>query len=508
MNLFNNLEPKSINELLDKQFFIPHYQRGYRWTNQQVEQLLDDIDTFSPREILGSENKTFYCIQPVVVKFMDENIKNNNNLIGDWYEVIDGQQRITTIFLIIQYINDLWAGRQKKQQFKLDFETRNNCMKFLSDIKVKEDNLTVDINKENIDFYYISCAYQKIRDWEINYEGKKGKKLDDAEFQSKLLAHSKIIWYQVSEQQDSRALFERLNLGKIPLTNAELIKALFLSSESFKELTLEERKLKQYDIARLWDEIEHQLNNPDMKLWFFITNKKPQQYETKIELILDMISGKNDEQKDPLFTFLKFTEKQKSCNLSEVWNEIEQFYFTIYDWYLDKEYYHKIGYLIAAKHFVEYRGVDLGRLVKETIINKKSDFIKKIDILIKDSVKVELSELRYESHYNQIFNVLLLFNVETIRSSISITDYYPFKQHKDNIWSLEHIHARSSENFDKTKKEPWQKWLDLHQEILEELILSKSENFLKKEIILLAQKIKQRNNDQLTWERFNELFQA
>lgn len=56
MNLFNNLEPKSINELLDKQFFIPHYQRGYRWTNQQVEQLLDDIDTFSPREILGSEN--------------------------------------------------------------------------------------------------------------------------------------------------------------------------------------------------------------------------------------------------------------------------------------------------------------------------------------------------------------------------------------------------------------------------------------------------------------------
>ena len=57
-----NLFPLSINGLLDKQFFIPHYQRGYRWTKYQVEQFLDDIDSFVPREIVGKpDEKTFYC---------------------------------------------------------------------------------------------------------------------------------------------------------------------------------------------------------------------------------------------------------------------------------------------------------------------------------------------------------------------------------------------------------------------------------------------------------------
>ena len=76
-----NLKPLPINELLDKQFFVPHYQRGYRWTNQQVEQLLDDIDSFSPREVPGKSNqKTFYCLQPIVVKLMDDEAKKVNKL--------------------------------------------------------------------------------------------------------------------------------------------------------------------------------------------------------------------------------------------------------------------------------------------------------------------------------------------------------------------------------------------------------------------------------------------
>ena len=100
--LNENLRPLAINSLLDKQFFIPHYQRGYRWTFNQVEQLLDDIDSFSPREIPGKHGeKTFYCLQPVVVKVLSDDLKTKYNLEGEWYELIDGQQRITTIYLII-----------------------------------------------------------------------------------------------------------------------------------------------------------------------------------------------------------------------------------------------------------------------------------------------------------------------------------------------------------------------------------------------------------------------
>jgi uncharacterized protein with ParB-like and HNH nuclease domain len=509
----DNLKPLPINELLDKQFFIPHYQRGYRWTEQQVKQLLDDIDSFIPREISGKpDEKTFYCLQPVVVKLMNEEYKQHHGLTGEWYEVIDGQQRLTTIYLIIQYINDLWAGRQKKDKFSIRYETRDNCAQFLNEIKVNPDNTTVTIDKSNIDYYHISAAYQSIRIWEREYQQNKRKPLDDALFQSKFFANSKIIWYSVSQSEKSSALFERLNLGKIPLTNSELTKALFLSSESFKDLLQEERRIEQYEIARLWDEIEHKLNEPDLKFWSFITNKKRETYETKIELILDMISGKPDGEKDPFYTFLMFIEKQKIAErgknrgLRDVWDEIEQFYFTLKEWYNNKNYYHKIGFLVAARACPEYKGVNLGQLVKDSMEKTKDLFEEQIDELIRSAVKAELSELRYETHYPQIFNILLLFNVETYRTSKSISEFYPFKQHKDNQWSLEHIHARRSENFDRNKKEPWQIWLDLHRVLLEEKLSDDKNEANKKSIEDVLDKINRFNNEQLTWERFADLF--
>ncbi len=57
---------KPVNDLLKETFFIPSYQRGYRWTQEQVRNLLDDIWKF--REASEDESKdVFYCLQPVVV---------------------------------------------------------------------------------------------------------------------------------------------------------------------------------------------------------------------------------------------------------------------------------------------------------------------------------------------------------------------------------------------------------------------------------------------------------
>ncbi|MBU1012781.1 MAG: DUF262 domain-containing protein, partial [Bacteroidetes bacterium] len=334
----NVLKPKAISELLENKFFIRHYQRGYRWTSQQVEQLLDDIDSFVPREVPGKhDKKTFYCLQPIVLKKLKTDSASDRLMEGEWYEVIDGQQRLTTIYLILKYINEFWTGRQKKNLFKIDYETREDCVKFLQGIKVNSDDVTVDINKRNIDFYHISKAYQTIRDWERNYHDQhSGKPLDDAEFQSKFLSYSKIIWYEVKDNEDSEDLFERLNIGKIPLTNAELTKALFLSEDSFKELGHEEKRLRHFEIALLWDEMEHKLNDQDMKFWSFITNKKRADYDTKIELILELMAGKSDDEKDPLFTFLHFS-RQKS--LSEIWSNIELFYHTLLEWNSNRDLY-------------------------------------------------------------------------------------------------------------------------------------------------------------------------
>lgn len=502
----NNLKPVAINMILDKQFFVPHYQRGYRWTSHQVRQLLDDIDSFSPKEIPGKEEKTFYCLQPIVLKELSEQVKLKHSLSGTWYELIDGQQRLTTIYLIVQYINDIWVGRRKQEQFEIDFETRDNCAVFLKNLHVNPDDVSVDINRDNIDFYHISSAYQTIRTWELKYEKEHGRILNEAEFQSNFLAYSKVIWYEVSRGEKSQALFERLNLGKISLTNAELTKALFLSSNSFKNLSDNERSIKQFEIAQLWDEIEHRLNEPDMKLWSFITNKKRTDYDTKIELILDMISGKRDNEIDPLFTFQKFTEKQKQKKLLEVWEEIEQFYYTILEWSKDRNYYHKIGYLIAAKRVVKRDKKTIGELVADSMRMKKDEFAKVVNSQICETVKSEISELRYKDHPEQIFNVLLLFNVITYLNSDAITEYYPFKQHKENKWSLEHIHARNSENFDKTKKDPWKKWLNLHLPLLREIKSRSGLEFDRDEVNRMISEIEKYNNDQLTWERFADMF--
>lgn len=502
----NNLKPIPINELLNKQFFIPHYQRGYRWIDLQVKQLLDDIDSFNPREIQGKPGeKTFYCLQPVVVKLMNEDDKSEQKLIGEWYEVIDGQQRLTTIYIILQYINQKWRGEDKLPQFTLNYETRPDCVSFLENLKVNADD-SVDIDKSNIDFYHISKALKTIRKWQLNYKEEKGKPLNTSKFLSTFEEFSKIIWYKVSHDEKSQALFARLNIGKIPLTNAELTKALFLSNESFTDISDEDKRIKQFEIAKLWDHIELQLNGKDKKFWSFITNKKREGFDTKIELILDLITGKPEDVKDEYFTFLHFTKKQKEGSLSDVWQEIEHFYNTISEWFSDKDYYHRMGYLITAREFGKFKGVDLGQLVKDAKTKSKIDFSKQIDELIKDSVNVELSELRYEKHYNQLFNVLLLLNVETNRKSKAISEFYPFKQHKDNVWSLEHIHARKSEYFDKTKRDPWFQWLNLHKSLLIEmleqpLVVEKKESLSK-----ILENLNKYNNDQLTWDRFSILF--
>ena len=322
------LELLAISEILDKQFFIRDYQRGYRWTEQQVKQLLDDIDSFIPMQLSNDPSKkTFYCLQPIVLKNLTQDFKDKKGLEGDWYEVIDGQQRLTTFYLILQYINEFWTGLQKKKIFKINYETREESVDFLKNVRISGDFITVDINKENIDFFHISTAYQVIRTWEIEYSRNHDKKdFDEAEFQSKFLRHSKIIWYEVEQEEDSIELFERLNLGKIPLTNSELTKALFLSGDSFKELSKEEKRIKHFEIASLWDEIEHKLNEPNKIFWSFITNKERDSFDTKIDLILDFIAEKKESEPDPLYTFLTFLAKSKktssasnSSPLSEIW---------------------------------------------------------------------------------------------------------------------------------------------------------------------------------------------
>ena len=96
---------KSLDQLIKKKydFFIPDYQRGYKWTRMEVLKLLNDIWDFKLNHS-DDDDGDFYCLQPVVVKPKD----------GKYY-VIDGQQRLTTLLIIQQAMKDYGVVTQQQK---------------------------------------------------------------------------------------------------------------------------------------------------------------------------------------------------------------------------------------------------------------------------------------------------------------------------------------------------------------------------------------------------------
>ena len=259
------LETKLVSEISGT-FYVPSYQRGYRWGEDEVLRLLNDI---------YQNGKKNYCLQPVVVR------KTENR-----YELIDGQQRLTTLYLIYRYmknVNPFFSD----PAFDLIYETRENSADFLKSIDLTKRN-------ENIDFWFIANAYETIRKW--FEEDMQIRVLHVFEY---FKEDVKIIWYEVGENEDAISLFTRLNIGKIPLTSAELVKAMFLSSDG-KDKSSQE---KQEEISLQWDNMEKELH--DDSLWYFLTNRTNTRYQTRIDLILDLISEKPSDNREKYYTFFK-----------------------------------------------------------------------------------------------------------------------------------------------------------------------------------------------------------
>ena len=426
----SSLSLKAIIGLQDHQFIIPSYQRGYRWTEQQVEDLLNDILEFTEKK---TDNE-WYCLQPVVVKKQKDNKNENKN--KNKYEVVDGQQRLTTICLILKHLN-------VSNLFKIEYETRNRN-------KLEKEKITSnDQNNSNIDSYHIKKAYKRIIKWFKDHENKKEA------FKNTLLNQTKFIWYEVAETTDSIDIFTRLNSGKIPLTNAELIKALFLNKSNFPNADKDMLRRRQLEIASEWDRMEYALQ--DDAFWYFI-NKDPNDIPSRIEFIFDLMYHlSNDEDKygnDGFATFRFFNKKFKGNSnnekmVTEHWKEIKNHFQTLEEWYNDRELYHKIGYLIAV-------GTDIKNILNEKKGKSKTEFVFWINQQIKSNFKnLKLEDVEYKGKY--VREILLLHNILTMLKNENDTVRFPFDRYKKEEWDIEHIHAIASEV--KVKPKDLKEWL-------------------------------------------------
>ena len=416
------LEPKLVGNVIGE-FSVPAYQRGYRWGSEQIKMLLNDI---------WENGDSNYCLQPIVVK----------ELAPKKYELIDGQQRLTSIYLILKYMKELLPFIEMK--FSISYETRSRSAEFLLNLDETKANA-------NIDYYHMYNAYQCIQTWfEDKYTGDKGLKAIN--FYKHFGENVKFIWYEVNSTEDSTELFTRLNIGKIPLTNAELVKALFLSKDN-NGMTNE----KQIEIATSWDIIEKVLHNKH--LWAFLTNEESDKFATKIELLFDMMSNKKKDEKETFFTFFYFINKMKTESKTVIWNEIQKYFLTLKEWFDKKEIYHKVGYLVAI-------GGSLQRIILDSVNLTKSDFQHSLDKKIKESLNLtreKIYDLNYDNKIDRpiIDKLLFLFNVETVSTLKDSFDKYSFESHKSKSWSLEHIHAQNSIGLN--KREDQQEWLRLHK---------------------------------------------
>ena len=477
------IEQRSVRDIIDKKinFNVPAYQRGYRWNKLNVTDLLDDLLEF----IQDGSSRKFYCLQPLVVKKIGENR----------YNVIDGQQRLTTIFIILKYLENLLKEKNGIDEiYTLCYETRKDSKDFLQNIASK----TQDESNQNMDYFYMHQAYGAIKSW---FENKNASELLEIFTNSKDdKYHIEFIWYEVEDNEDEVKIFARLNSGKIPLTNAELIKALFLNVRNLKTRSApkgcseNEIITKQIEISKEWDEIEYTLQ--DDEFFKFLTKND---YPARIELLFEILSGVKNTELDRYAIYRHFSDMAKEeDDLSHMWADIKKIFLTFKFWFKDIEYYHLVGFLVASNI------LSIEKIYNAAKDRTKNDFNIFLRENIKEKIKIEdIDKLEYEKNRKDIENILLFFNIATILNNKSSNIRFSFSEFSTKRWSLEHIHAQNDKGLkDKKAQDAWlssvEKYLDdskTSDKELTKMIGSFKEDNKRNDFYILQAKILNRFGD-------------
>lgn len=420
----------SINALKDKKFHIPGYQRGYKWRKSDVKNLICDIEEIK-------EDEGDYCLQPIVVASLN-----------DEYILVDGQQRLTTIWLITN-----WAKKNYEFDYKFDFVDysikyeggRDDSNNYLRDLKENGCGKK-DIN--TCDTHYLNDAIDTINELKSHLK----------KFFENLYSKVKIIWYEVNPEYGP-SKFERLNSSRIGLTNAELVKALIM--------TKADSDCRQR-IACEWDNIEYTLQ--DNSFFAFITDSDSSYRKdyNRIELVLDIYAGttSDDREKDEYSTFNTIASKIKTGSTAkDIWLQICDVYHRLESWYFDDDnfLYNMIGYLAQIKHGSSGKQ----SLLQDLYTNSKNKNITDFKDYVKGEViktrPVNVSALVYNSPETR--RTLLLFNILSMMSYreegdkilYSFNDRFHFDLYQEQKWDIEHVHACASEPLTATHE--WVRWM-------------------------------------------------
>lgn len=463
----DNSQWLSVKDIVSKykKFNVPSLQRTYRWGEKEITLLLNDLYEFYNTN--EDSTNDFYPLQPLILK------KNNQD--DDTWNVLDGQQRLTTIKLIASFLK-----MDKDYCLDISYDTREKTKDFLDNISNKKEE---DVGK-SMELYYIFHAYEVIKAW---FQKKEGRKfVEDKERKNAIKnvlfekERTRFVVQEMNSDDDEAKTFQNINQGRIPLSCSELIKALFLGHifESHKidnncrfayssdgyglfipiDPIKERQSLTRLQniIAKEWDDIETVLMHDEF--YSFVCPEKEKSIN-RMDFLFK-VACRNEKFKkyntdDP---FNAIYECIKDGNVVDnifcCWNVVFKCFNRMQKLYYDFDAYHLVGFcncenIGISDDFYKYCNDDEKMDEFKTAIRVKIQG----KVLNDDDLDEELKRLKYEDNKDEIKEILLLHNLQSYSDEKL---RFPFNLYDGGKnYDIEHIHATAEEKADKKSRYEW-----------------------------------------------------
>lgn len=446
-NIFSFEIGSLFNSTKTKMFYIGPYQRSYKWQSEgkfdQVPQLLNDI-----YDAWINNPESEYYLQYITVK---------TDSINHWLEVIDGQQRLTTLSLLFYQLGQI-SSEDNIAIGKLNYSRYDNGNIF--DVVCEYCKAIHELNDGHYneqDMYYMVAASlyikQRLKEWQSNHE------LDQVI--NYLMNNVKIIVNIESNFVKSEDIFANLNDNHVPLTDAYLIKGLLLTNAVSRinaygrSLEFTEIQERRKNLGRIWDEIQTWITNKEHNHFFFkhtkIGSKFDPQYGMEYFLELAYLYKFNKERNEVvgdysqnrLELFNKYNSKIKTtedtAGMIEVIRHIYRKMVTIYEGLL----YNMWGFVQFSKSIANDDQLNIFTCLdmsEHDLMKYLADLsIKRIPNLKDSDInKDNYNVLRYKSRNDKLTNLLLSFSI-FIPMKASKTFRFRFYDYEQSKWSFEHI---------------------------------------------------------------------
>lgn len=404
-----------------KYYNVPEYQRGYKWTTQQVEQLLNDINRFSN----NGNDARFYCVQNITLVEKDT-----------FYNVVDGQQRLTTLLVLLSYLDET-----KMVENKLNYSVRPDTDCFIKNFIIKPNISTdnwdafLETNANNDydhqDIFYLFSTYNSIKCWITN------NNIDIDNFKNKLLNNVKLIVNKPNTNNEQE-LFMNLNTGKVSLDGADLVRAFLITNVAKEELdntSLEDTKSivrineRRVRIGLELDEISAWWNQPSIREYFNFLNKisvpdnETISFDSEIypiDLLYKLYVAKDEKKEVRLQNF----ENQRYIKL---YKELISLHRITKDWFQDYEIYHYVKYILSQTNTTfdtiwnDWQKTKSRRefieILKQRCKAVIEEFVDEID---------DLNEDWYANEDSKLYKVLIMSDIIQIIESQQSENKLPF----------------------------------------------------------------------------------